>query len=100
MKTIGYAAKCYALDHSLVGGESIPFEAFKGGANFTQYFVPLEEEKPPYEEDILIQTHRGSIYFGKMKDGLSGRPDFLRIDCSEDTVSIKNIKSWRPIFYK
>lgn len=77
------------------------FEAgFKEGAAFTQNFIPLEKEKPPYEEDILVQTHRGATYFGKMKDGFSGRPDFLRIDCSEDTVSIKNIKSWRPIFYK
>lgn len=95
MKTIEEKAKEYCL----IEGEDSE-NAYLSGHRDAQEFIPLEEEKPPYGEDILAQTHRGAIYFGKMKDGISGRPDFLQIDCSGDTVSINNIKSWRPIFYK
>lgn len=102
MKTIGYAAKCYAIDHSFIGGEHAPFEAFKEGSNFTQEFIPLEEEKPPYGEDILVQTRADSIYFGKMHGGMNGKPDYLQPDLagSEWQLKIQQIKSWRPIFYK
>lgn len=100
MKTIEEASKESSDNLRIYSSKSDFEKGFKAGVDFAQNFIAVEREKPPYEEDILVQTRRGSIYFGKMKDGLSGRPDFLRIDCSEDTVSIKNIKSWRPIFYK
>ena len=79
------------------------FEAgFKEGAAFVQNFIPLEKEKPPYEEDILIQTHRGVIYFGKMHEGMNGKPDYLQPDLagSEWQLKITQLKSWRLIFYK
>lgn len=67
-----------------------------------QEFIPLEEEKPPYGEDILVQTPAGSIYFGKMHEGMNGNPDYLQPDLagSEWQLKIQQIKSWRPIFYK
>ena len=75
---------------------------FGDGVLKAQELIPIEEEKPPYGEDILVQTHAGSIYFGKIHEGMNGKPDYLQPDLagSEWQLKIQQIKSWRPIFYK
>lgn len=75
---------------------------FGDGILKAQEFIPLEEEKPPYGEDILIQTSLGSIYFGKMHEGMNGKPDYFWPDLAapEEILKIQQLKSWRPIFYK
>lgn len=74
-------------------------DAYESGAKFAQTFIPITEEYPPYDEDILVQT-KVNIYFGKLK--VSSEGDIFRPDLapSEERVRAKDITAWRPIFYK
>jgi len=72
------------------------YYTFKAGAEFTQRFIPVGEEEMPIEEDILVITERGSVYFGKWRGGTRFYPDLAH---GED-FDISIIAAWRPIFYK
>jgi len=105
MKTIEEAAVFYAANElyvppcNSIGAAvgDIAVLAYTEGFIAAQRFIPIEEEEMPIEEDILVKTERGSIYFGKWYGGKYFCPDL----CPEDEfVSIKYLASWRPIFYK
>lgn len=105
MKTIYERAQEFAkeagYDPDLGRGDVLAHQ-YRKNVEKLQEFIPVEEEKPPYGEDILVQTPAGSIYFGKMHEGMNGKPDYFWPDMTEpeEILKIQQIKSWRPIFYK
>lgn len=99
MKTIEQKARKCLVDNFL---DFIMSDYYTAGAEEAQEFIPIAEEYPPYDEDILIQTQK-NIYFGKLHVGstLEG-VDYFQPDLADASERIKaaRITGWRPIFYK
>jgi hypothetical protein len=74
-------------------------KGYAAGFTEAQTFIPVTEEYPPYDEDILIQT-RVNVYYGKLKVTTDTDMFYPDLAPPEERVRAKDITAWRPVFYK
>ena len=92
MKSIGKAA----MDAANVNTYFHDIKLFTEGAEFTQRFIPIEEELPPMKQQLIV----------KHKNEQTGHIEFGIMSFIDSEITIKElcdylkIEAWRPIFFQ
>lgn len=95
METIDKAAQAHMNEpHQLFTRSSC---SFKAGVEFAQRWIPVEEEQPSTNENVLYKDSNGDEFIAFYTPELKKWTKYMPVGCP---VECSNITHWRPIKYK
>lgn len=88
----------FSSEPDLRTAEYLCYKSFKAGVEFSQHMIPIEQELPDVNIDVLVQTKNGKYIISSM---------YIPKDCHGNILGEKEWKgshsfkqsiiSWRPI---